>query len=242
MRSDSGGVGKRRKRPRITFCCERSGEYRPRKSNRSDDSNFGSQSKTGKRPRPRNTGTKKCGCPFLLRGLNVGDGNEWKLEVVRGVHNHDASNYLQGHSYAGRLTEEENQLLVEMSKNFVRPKQILTTIKKRDGLNVSTLKTIYNARQRYRTKDLAGRTQMQQLLSKLSLHGYIEHHRSIEQDEVLSDLFWTHPTNVDILRSFPHVIIMDCTYKTNGYHFPLLEIVGVTSTNITFIVAFAYIP
>ncbi|KAL6191068.1 hypothetical protein ACLB2K_037460 [Fragaria x ananassa] len=128
-----------------------------------------------------------------------------------------------------------------MSKNFVRPKQILTTIKKRDGLNVSTLKTIYNARQRYRTKDLAGRTQMQQLLSKLSLHGYIEHHRSIEQDEVLSDLFWTHPTNVDILRSFPHVIIMDCTYKTNRYRFPLLEIVGVTSTNITFTVAFAYL-
>lgn len=33
---------------------------------------------------------------------------------------------------------------------------------------------------------------------------------------------------------------MDCTYKTNKYQFPLLEIVGITSTNKTFNVAFCY--
>ena len=34
---------------------------------------------------------------------------------------------------------------------------------------------------------------------------------------------------------------MDCTYKTNRYRIPLLEIVGVTSTDLTFSIAFAYI-
>ncbi|XP_028098948.1 uncharacterized protein LOC114298553 [Camellia sinensis] len=34
---------------------------------------------------------------------------------------------------------------------------------------------------------------------------------------------------------------MDCTYKTNRYRLPLLEIVGVTSTEMTFSVAFAYL-
>ncbi|XP_062006092.1 uncharacterized protein LOC133723294 [Rosa rugosa] len=34
---------------------------------------------------------------------------------------------------------------------------------------------------------------------------------------------------------------MDCTYKTNRYRFPLFEIVGVTSTEKTFNVAFVYI-
>lgn len=33
---------------------------------------------------------------------------------------------------------------------------------------------------------------------------------------------------------------MDCTYKTNRYGLPLLEIVGVTCTNLTFSVAFVY--
>ena len=34
---------------------------------------------------------------------------------------------------------------------------------------------------------------------------------------------------------------MDCTYKTNRYRLPLLEIVGVTSTNLTFSMAFVYL-
>lgn len=34
---------------------------------------------------------------------------------------------------------------------------------------------------------------------------------------------------------------MDCTYKTNIYNYLLLEIVGVTSTTITFIVAFTFL-
>lgn len=33
---------------------------------------------------------------------------------------------------------------------------------------------------------------------------------------------------------------MDCTYKTNRYRLPLLEIVGVTSTEMTFSIAFVY--
>ena len=39
---------------------------------------------------------------------------------------------------------------------------------------------------------------------------------------------------------FPVVLIMDSTYKTNKYRQPLFEIVGVTSTELTFAVAFAY--
>lgn len=27
-------------------------------------------------------GTKKCGCSFLLKGVNIGRGDEWKLEIV----------------------------------------------------------------------------------------------------------------------------------------------------------------
>ncbi|CAL8999852.1 unnamed protein product, partial [Prunus brigantina] len=171
-------------------------------------------------------------------GVNIGDGDDWKLEVVCGIHNHPISEYLQGHSFVGRLTEEENALLVDMSKSLVKPRDILVTIKDRDAMNVSTMKTIYNARIRNRTKEFARRTQMQQLLTKLSEHNYIEWHRT--SGDIVTDLFWTHPTNIDIVRAFPHVLIMDCTYKTNRYRFPLLQIVGVTSTNMTFSVAYVY--
>jgi len=33
------------------------------------------------------------------------------------VHNHDVSEYLQGHSFVGRLSEEKNAFLVDMSNN-----------------------------------------------------------------------------------------------------------------------------
>ena len=37
------------------------------------------------------------------------------------------------------------------------------------------------------------------------------------------------------------MLITDCAYKTNTYRLPFLEIVGVTSMNLTFSVAFAYL-
>ena len=37
------------------------------------------------------------------------------------------------------------------------------------------------------------------------------------------------------------MLICDTTYKINKYRLPLLEIVGITSTNMTFVVAFTYL-
>ena len=54
------------------------------------------------------------------------------------------------------------------------------------------------------------------------------------ETDTITDLFFIHPTSLDLLRTFPQVLIMDCTYKTNRYQMPLLEIVWVTSTENTF--------
>lgn len=40
---------------------------------------------------------------------------------------------------------------------------------------------------------------------------------------------------------FIKVLILDSTYKTNKYGLPLLQIVGVTNTNLSFQIAFAYL-
>ena len=82
---------------------------------------------------------------------------------------------------------------------------------------------------------------MQQLLGQLALNKYIKWHRSCADTETVTDLFFAHPTSLNLLHAFPKVLLMDCTYKTNRYRLPLLEIVGVTSTDMTFSVAFAYL-
>ena len=93
------------------------------------------------------------------------------------MHNHAPAKHFEGHSFVGRLSEEETSLLVDMSKSMVRPKEILVTLKRKDALNVTTMKTIYNVRHRNNVIEKAGRSQMLQLLGELEKHNYIEWHR-----------------------------------------------------------------
>ena len=82
---------------------------------------------------------------------------------------------------------------------------------------------------------------MQQLMHILDTKQYMEfHRRDPDTDEVL-DIFFAHPYSTSLAKCFPEILLMDCTYKTNRHDMPLLEIVGVTSTNKTFIFGHAYL-
>ncbi|KAG5564780.1 hypothetical protein RHGRI_000851 [Rhododendron griersonianum] len=93
------------RKPRMRFACERSGKYRKyvKKS-------LGEEVVVKKRE--RSTGTKKCECPFELKAVKGDDG--WTLSVHNGTHNHPPVAYLEGHSYAGRLTFDEISTLVDL--------------------------------------------------------------------------------------------------------------------------------
>ncbi|XP_057806170.1 PKS-NRPS hybrid synthetase cheA-like [Salvia miltiorrhiza] len=186
------------------------------------------------------TGTKKIGCPFMLQGVKLKKDDDWGVKVICGSHNHPPAEQLEGHSFAGRLSKEEETMLIDMTKNMIRPRNILLAIKEKNKENVSTMRTIYNARHRHKIVEKTGRSQMQQLMKKLYECKYVEWHRSNYLTDCIRDLFWAHPSSVDILHAFPSVLIMDCTYKTNRYGLPLLEIVGVTCTDLTFTIAFVY--
>ncbi|KAL7209894.1 hypothetical protein ACSBR1_031462 [Camellia fascicularis] len=185
--------------------------------------------------------TKKCGCPFELRARKLMADDDWMVDVACGMHNHAPAKHFEEHSFVRRLSEEETSLLVDMSKSMVRPKEILVTLKRKDALNVTTMKTIYNVRHWNNVIEKAGRSQMQHLLGELEKHNYIEQHRCDNNTMIVTDLFWAHPVSLDLLYSSLKVLIMDCTYKTNRYRLPLLEIVGVTSTDMSSSVAFAYL-
>jgi len=103
------------------------------------------------------------------------------------------------------------------------------------------LRTVYNARHKFKVVESAGRSQMQQLLEKLFDHSYIEIHRCCPHTDTVKDILWAHPATVDLLHAFPRVLIMDCTYMTNRYRLPSMEIIGVISTEMTFSIAFAYL-
>ena len=124
----------------------------------------------------------------------------WVLIVACGVHL--LIEHLKGHSYAGRLSEEETKLVIDMSKTLVRPRDILNTLKQRDNNNVSTIRTIYNARKKFRITEYGGRSQMQQLMNKLSKITYIEVHRSCPDTNIVKNILCAHPISIELLHAF----------------------------------------
>ena len=82
---------------------------------------------------------------------------------------------------------------------------------------------------------------IQHLMKLIECDEYVYWFKQLDNEDVIRGILWAHPNPIKLLNSFPTMLISDTTYKTNKYCLPLLEIVGITSTNMTFSVAFAYL-
>ncbi|XP_071713568.1 protein FAR1-RELATED SEQUENCE 5-like [Rutidosis leptorrhynchoides] len=188
----------------------------------------------------RTTGTKRINCPFKLEGLYFEQYNSWMLKVICNEHNHQPIRYMEGHPYAQRLSDNEFSLVAELFRMNMAPRDILSVIKQHYPNNVSLLSTIYNAIKKIRMMETGGKSPMQVLMSILHSSGYTYYYTTGTSNE-LENLFFIHPISFNIWRAYPHVLIIDATYKTNRYKMTFVEIVGVTSTSKTFCIAFAFI-
>ncbi|KAH1232056.1 Protein FAR1-RELATED SEQUENCE 5 [Glycine max] len=188
----------------------------------------------------RDTYTRKYGCPFKIRGKPVHGGEGWAVKLICGIQYHELAKTLVGHPYAGRLTDDEKNIVADMTKSNVKPRNILLTLKKYNSSSCTTIKQIYNARSAYRSSIRGDDTEMQHLMRLLERDQYIHWHR-LKDEDVVRDLFWCHPDAVKLCNACHLVFLIDNTYKTNRYRLPLLDIVGVTPTRMTFSAGFAYL-
>ena len=117
-----------------------------------------------------------------------------------------------------------------MTKSLAAPRNILTDLKEKKQ-SVTLIKQVYNAQTRWRKGQREDKTDLQ----------YVYFTRANSEETTLEDLFFGHPDSIDMLNTFPTFLVMDSTYKTNTYQMPLFEIVGVTSTKMTYSVAFAFL-
>jgi hypothetical protein len=82
--------------------------------------------------------------------------------------------------------------------------------------------------------------EMQHLMKLLDDNNYFFKARTNGESEYVHDIFFAHPKSVCLFNTFPTVLLMDSTYKTNKYGMPLFEIVGETSCEETYSVGFAF--
>ncbi|BAT79815.1 hypothetical protein VIGAN_02275000 [Vigna angularis var. angularis] len=139
----------------ILLGCERSGKYKKYKPD----------------VQPSVSGTRKCECPFRLRGKPK--GQSWVFKVMCGYHNHELAETLYGHPFVGRLNVVEQSILVDMTKSQVKPSNILLTLNEHNEANVTIMKQIYNVKYTYKQSLRGSRTDMQQLMMLLDRDKYI---------------------------------------------------------------------
>ena len=48
-------------------------------------------------------------------------------------------------------------------------------------------------------------------------------------------VLFAHPDSLVYLRAYPEVLLLDCTYKTNKYGMPLLDMIGIDATGRPFV-------
>ena len=148
---------------------------------------------------------------------------------------------ISGHPSVCRLKPEDKTCISEMTINLVPPKNILATLKRKEPENVSNIRQVYNIRYQTNKAIRGDRSEMQHPLKLLDDNSYVSRYRTYDDGVTVRDIFWTHPDSIKLFNTFSTVLILDSTYKTNKYRLPLFEMVGVTSTDKTFAVGFAFL-
>ncbi|KAI5672640.1 hypothetical protein M9H77_13004 [Catharanthus roseus] len=126
-------------------------------------------------------GTKKCRCPFKLKGEQMAINENWQLFVPNGRHNHKIAIYNHSHAQAARLTEEQLQQTGQIRKSHVPPHNILRFFREQDvGCAVSAQK-IYNVVAKIKKNRMQGRNTVEEVLCLSTQWSYTVFYRTVRR-------------------------------------------------------------
>ncbi len=119
------------------------------------------------------------------------------------------------------------------------PKDILYNLCKEFANSHSTTREIYNELVAARVEELKGRGPIEALVELISCSDYFS--KVWLMEGVVDYVFFMHQSSVNMCQTFDTVFLLDCTYKTNKFGMPLLNVVGITSTYVTFNAGFTFL-
>ncbi|XP_021762648.1 uncharacterized protein LOC110727395 [Chenopodium quinoa] len=122
--------------------------------------------------------------------------------------------YPEGHRKISGLSPDAKQVVRDMTKSKVAPHNIMATITEQFPDDHPNIRHIYNCRNDLRSQMSDGRGVVQQFLHLARQSQYLYWVMS-DDEGVLQHAFMAHPVTVEIFRTYPYVIGMDSTYKTN---------------------------
>jgi hypothetical protein len=200
-------------------------------------------------------------CPFSASFQFIKDDDQppsWQFFMSDPVHNHKLSGGLGLPQFRNCIDDRFIDIIEDAVRFNTAPTAVYSKLVQ---LKYHiTLKDVNNQMAKCRLEELGGRSKIEALYDILQtdfkdlppdpLFPHAENDDSIkyfachqEDDQGrLHALFWAHPYSIARLKEHPDVIMLDCTYKTNKFNMPFLHIVGITSMNTTYDIAYCLLP
>ncbi|KAK9665414.1 hypothetical protein RND81_14G111200 [Saponaria officinalis] len=189
---------------------------------------------------------------FALVIANSGHKNRNKKQLVLwnivtangfGCHNHHPTKYKDGHRHYAGLNEEEKSYVRQQYRASVLPRDIKSGLhQKTSGKPQPSSSQIYTETSKIRKEIRRERNTVQQMLAFAVEANYVHWHEINPDTHELTHVFMPHPEAVKLFRAYPHVVLIDSTYKTETYNMALVEVVGVTPAGSSFLIACVLIP
>ena len=185
----------------------------------------------------------RCNCDYSVVAEELPDG-QW-LVKHRGEsfsrHNHPLV-HIPGAFHQHRVMSEATEAtIINQSDAGIPPRKMLQNLRATatEPLHI-TSKDLYNTISTQRRERRDGRAPTAFAISSLLQDkAYVRTRRDAQHN--ITDLFWAFPQSLEYFRLYPDILVVDCTYNTNGHRLPLFEIVAVDAMERTFCVAFAFL-
>ncbi|XP_022008196.1 nucleoplasmin-like protein ANO39 [Helianthus annuus] len=115
----------------------------------------------------RRSSSKKVGCPFSPIGKLDSSSGNWSLVEKKNIHNHEPTQFLEGHAFSRRLTPDKESLVERLYLQNMEPTNIHLTVRKQNRHNVCILQDVQNTIKKIKLKMYGDRTPMQILENML---------------------------------------------------------------------------
>nr|XP_043637923.1 protein FAR1-RELATED SEQUENCE 5-like [Erigeron canadensis] len=209
----------------VTLQCDRGGSYRDIR---------GIQDK-----RQKKATTRLISCPFRIIGSKGVDGT-WVYKPKHLKHNHEPSSDMSGHPSFRKLPPDTVQTVEEMTKSGTPPRQILSSLRQQNPDLPANSRTIYNVKRKIKRDNLGNQSVIGALFEEFEKDGFL-YDVLHDSERHITSLFIVHPLSIKLAKLFSYAFVMDCTYKTNRFNMPLLDIVGISCFNTSFYSGFAFL-
>lgn len=194
--------------------------------------------------RKRQTTTKGTECPFSVLAKQQPNLKTWALvhrpNPQTSIHNHPPSLHPSAHPKHRTISLEAQKSLQDLTTARIQPKGIRTYLRQTSD-TLTTQKDISNYIMKSRQDLLNGQSSIQALATQLDTEGFWSRIRFDSETKQVTAVLFAHPKSLAYLQAYPDLILLDCTYKTNKYGMPLLDIIGVDACNRSFCIAFAFL-